>query len=367
LFDRTTWSERALAVWNSPEAAPLEEHQWFHEYLTATSRDFLAEVGQENPEGLRTSLEHLIDPPNGARRIVDSVTPEAYGQMSDREVTELATSLDRRQQLWLLFELNMALPEAERRAIPISSVDKAAILTDPLNSFVYYPQTSDDGTREEWPTRFPWLYGDGVQVRRYGRWVGMWAAPTPYQREYLLRALRNEYSPELTFYGYTASELLGTDVPGAIPGYITSETDGDLWGLVESPGQIIPEFVVRLIDREGNQSLLPFAYSAEPFTIPHASCWCTPRPMREGPQFIPDIGEGTITFVAHMLVMPDVWHSRTPTISEMQHFVGNSITLPAVVGVHIYTEGQRFEGDAYINGVLYTGQFYITPPETRAE
>jgi hypothetical protein len=321
----------------------------------------LAELGQENPTLLRTSLEHLVDPANGARPIIEEVTAEAFGQMNDREVIEFAAGLDRRQQLWLLFEYNMALPEAERRAIPISSVDKAAILTDPLNFFVYYPQTSDDGTREEWPTRFPWLYEDGVQMRRYGRWVGRWAAPTPDDRDYLLRALRNEYSPELTFYGYTPSQLLGTDVPGAIPGYIAAQTEGDLWGLVESPGQIIPEFVVRLIVREGNQSLLPFAFAQEPFTIPHASCWCTPS-GRTPEQFIPDMGEGTVTMTTRMFIEPDRWHFTVPTTDDIQHFLGNSIMLPER-RIYIYTEGQRFIGHAaYVNGVLYIQGFNITLP-----
>jgi hypothetical protein len=176
-----------------------------------------------------------------------------------------------------------------------------------------------------------------------------------------LRNLRNESSPELTFYGYTASQLLGTDVPNAIPGYIAEETDGDLWGLVESPGQIIPEFVVRLIDREGNQSLLPFAFAQEPFTIPHAACWCTPRSTRIPEQFIADIGEGTVPMVLHMLVEPDRWHPRTPTISEIQHFVGNRIMLPTQ-GTYIYTEGQRFGATGiYVNGVLYIYGFNIAP------
>lgn len=120
---------------------------------------------------LRTSLEHLVAPPNGARPIVASVTPEAFGQMDDREVAGLATSLDRQQQLWLLFEHNMALPEAERRAIPISSVDKAAILTDPANFFLSYPGAPDDGPPEESPERFPWLHENGVRLRSYGRWT----------------------------------------------------------------------------------------------------------------------------------------------------------------------------------------------------
>jgi hypothetical protein len=360
LFDRTTWSERALAVWNTPEAAPLEEHQWFHEYLTGMARGYLTELGQENPILLRTSLEHLVDPPNGARRIVDSLTPEAFGQMSDREVTELATSLNRSEQLWLLFEYNMALPEAERQAIPISAVDKAAILTDPTNVFLFYPQASDEGSPPQWPWRFPWLYEDGVRVRQYGRWVGVWAAPTPGARERVLESMRNQYAPELTFYGYTPSQLLGTDIPNGIPGYITEETGGDLWGLVESPGQIIPEFAVRLIDREGNQSPLLFAFSGEPFTIPHASCWCTPS-GRTPEQIISDIGEGTVTLITQMGIEPDRWHSTTPTVSDMQHFLGNRIRLPDQ-SLSVYAEGLRFRGHAaYVNGVLHIQAFHITP------
>ena len=83
MFDRTTWSERALAVWNNPEAAPLEEHQWFHQYLMGVTRNDLREVGEQNPFGLCSAVQRLIDPPNKARPMITSVTPEEFRRMSE--------------------------------------------------------------------------------------------------------------------------------------------------------------------------------------------------------------------------------------------------------------------------------------------
>jgi hypothetical protein len=68
-----------------------------------------------------------------------------------------------------------------------------------------------------------------------------------------------------------------------------------------------------------------------------------------------------------MHIESDRWHSTTPTVSDMQHMVGNSIMLPEQA-IYIYTEGQRFTADAgYVNGVLYIQGFNITLPETPTE